>query len=79
MKTKLEETLIYLNCTISQTKHYIEIVREKSSVATDIFAEKYSLKKAQILKKIILEAKKESEEIATNLCYRLDSEIHKLF
>lgn len=75
MKTKIEISLITLNGIISATKRFLK--NETKRNTTDYFEEKYKLRKAQTLKRIILEARKESEETATNICYRLDNDIFK--
>ena len=75
MKTKIEISLITLNGIISATKRFLK--NETKRNTTDYFEEKYKLRKAQALKRIILEARKESEETATNICYRLDNDIFK--
>ena len=78
MKTKVEISLLTLNGTISATKRFLEKIKKDSGeCSTDFFVEKYKLRKAQALKRIILEARKESEETATNICFRLSDEIFK--
>lgn len=78
MKTKVETSLLTLNSTISATKRFLEKIKKDSGeYSTDFFVEKYKLRKAQALKRIILEARKESEETATSICFRLGDEIFK--